>query len=66
MNSADEVRVCLGIGSVGEEGPQAAPWRRPRGCNQRRVPRPRQPQAGQHDPGPDQVGLQLHLRFCSS
>src|SRR5688572_29935539 len=47
---------------AGEEGPEAATRHRSRPGPQRRVPRPRIPQAGQHDPRPDQVSLLLHLR----
>ena len=47
---------------AGEEGPEAAARRRPGGGPQRRVPRPRMPQAGQHDPRPDQVSPLLQLR----
>jgi hypothetical protein len=47
---------------AGGEGPEAAAWRRARRGPQRRVPRPRMPQAGQHGPRPDQVSLLLHLR----
>jgi hypothetical protein len=48
---------------AGEEGPQASARRRPRGGPQRRVPSSRMPQAGQHDPRPQQVSLLFYLRL---